>query len=55
MGNKYTNRSKISEAKLRQVIMLFLIDLNAVQIAELTGLNRNSVNRYLGVILERIS
>lgn len=55
MGNKYAKRSKISEAKIRQVIRPFAVDLTAVQIAELTGLNRNSVNRYLGAIRERIA
>jgi len=45
MKNKYVNRSKISEAKFRQVVKLFALDLTATQTAELTGLNRNTVNR----------
>lgn len=45
--NKYANRSKISEKKLRKIIKLFTIDLNAFQIAQLTDLNRNTINRYL--------
>lgn len=47
MGNKYFKRSHISEAKSRQVIRLFCEDLTATQIAELTGLNRKTVNRFL--------
>ena len=47
MKNKYANRSKISEAKTRQLIRLFSLDLDAGQIAAITGLNRNTVNRYL--------
>lgn len=45
--NKYSKRSKISEAKIRQIVKLFSIDLTASQIAEITGLNRNTINRHL--------
>lgn len=55
MNNKYVNRSKISEAKFRQLVKLFSLDLTAKQISELTGLNRNTVNRYLSGIRLRIS
>jgi len=37
--NKYILRSKISEARFRQFARLFCVDLNATQIAEVTGLN----------------
>lgn len=40
-------RSQISRAKFRQILRLFALDLTAVQIAKLTHLNRNTVNRYL--------
>lgn len=53
--NKYANRSRISEAKFRQLIKLFSLDLDADQIASLTGLNRNTINRYLNAIRERIA
>jgi len=53
--NKYANRSKISEAKFRQLVKLFSADLDAGQIAELISLNRNTVNRYLMAIRERIA
>ncbi|HKL14424.1 MAG TPA: IS1595 family transposase, partial [Balneolaceae bacterium] len=43
MNNKYVNRAKISEAKFRELVRFFSIDLTAIQIAELTGLNRNTV------------
>lgn len=45
--NKYARRSRITEAKLRHLIRLFALDLEATKIAQLTNLNRNSVNRYL--------
>jgi transposase len=53
--NKYANRSKISEAKFRQLLKLFSLDLTASQIAKITGLNRNTVNRYLTEIRLRIA
>jgi transposase-like protein len=53
--NKYANRSKISEAKLRQFLKLFSFDLDASQIALVTGLNRNTVNRYLMALRQRIA
>jgi len=50
MENKYLKRSHISEAKTRRVVRLFCEDLTATQIAELTGLNRKTVNRILTYI-----
>lgn len=47
-------RSHISEAKFRQIIRLFSIDLEAVQISKITRLNRNTINLILGRIRERI-
>jgi transposase-like protein len=47
MENKYANRSKISEAKFREIIKYFAADLTATQIAHFTGLNRKTINRYL--------
>ncbi|MFO7846277.1 MAG: hypothetical protein R6V27_06940 [Balneolaceae bacterium] len=55
MNNKYVNRAKISEAKFRELIRFFSLDLTAIQIAELTGLNRNTINRYLSEIRRKIS
>lgn len=53
--NRYANRSKISESKFRQIIRYFAVDLDASQITKLVALNRNSVNRYLRAIRERIA
>lgn len=55
MNNKYVNRSKISEAKFRQLVRFFALDLTATQMAELTNLNRNTINRYVKGIRERIA
>ncbi len=43
-------RARISRAKFRQILRLFALDLTASQIAILTSLNRNTVNRYLTLI-----
>ena len=47
MENKYLKRSHISEYQFRRVVRLFCEDMTAVQIASLTGINRNTVNRLL--------
>jgi transposase-like protein len=54
MKNKYANRAHISERKFQQLVRLFSADLDASHIAELTGLNRNTVNRYLKKIRQRL-
>ena len=48
--NRYIKRSKISEAKFREFVKYFALDLDASKLALLTGLNRNTVNRYLLLI-----
>jgi transposase-like protein len=53
--NKYAKRSKISESKFRELVRLFAYDLDATQISKVTNLNRNTVNRYLKGIRERIA
>ena len=53
--NKYANRSKISEKKIRQIVKLFSIDLDASQITKISGLNRNTINRYLTAVRKRIA
>lgn len=55
MKNKYAKRSRISEAKFRDLLRHFSLDLDAQQIATLTNLNRNTVNRYLRLIRARIA
>ena len=53
MKNKYAYRSKISEAKIRQIVRLFVVDLDASQIAAATNLNRNTINRYLAAFRKK--
>ena len=44
---KHFMRARISRSKFRQILKLFALDLTALQIAEITNLNRNTINRYL--------
>jgi len=55
MKNRYAIRSRISEHQFRMIVRLFSLDLDATQITSLTGLNRNTINRYLRGIRERIA
>lgn len=48
-------RARISKVKFRQILRSFALDLTATQIASLTHLNRNTVNRYLTLIPQSIA
>jgi len=53
--NRHIFRAHISERKFRQIVRLFVLDLNAVQIADLTRRSRVSINRYLSVACARMA
>ena len=53
--NRYIKNSRVSDAKFRHLLKLFSMDIDATNIAVLTDLNRNTVNRYLRLIRERIA
>ena len=55
VSSKQFVRARITRAKFRQIIKLFALDLTAIQITALTGLNRNTVNRYLRLIRQAIA
>ena len=54
MKNRYVARSRISEAVFRRFLRHVAADLTAVQIAQLSGLNRNT-NRLLAYLRERMA
>ncbi|HEX8097613.1 MAG TPA: IS1595 family transposase [Pyrinomonadaceae bacterium] len=54
-SSKQFVRARISRAKFRQLLKLFALDLTATQIAALSGLNRNTVNRYVRLIRQRVA
>ena len=53
--NKYVKSAHINERKFRQILKLFCADISALKIAELTNLNRNTINRYLRCFRVRIA
>ena len=55
MVNKYYKRSKISEAKFRQLIRYFAMDFTATDSAELAGLSRRSVTTIYGRLRIKIA
>jgi hypothetical protein len=55
MKNRYAIRARISEHQFRHIVRLFALDLDATQIAALSGFNRNTINRYLRGIRERVA
>lgn len=55
LSSKQFVRARISRAKFRQLLRLFALDLTATQIAELSRLNRNAVNRYLRLIRQSVA
>lgn len=55
MVNKYIFRSRISEKKFREIIRYFSLDIEAIKIAQLTGISRRSITRILKAVRERIA
>ena len=53
--NKYSKRSRISEAKFRPLVRLFAQDLAASDVAALTGLQRKTVNSIFFKMRTRIA
>ena len=55
MKNKYFIRSRISEAKFREIIKFFSVDLTATQIAVLSRTNRKTINKILKEVRKNIA
>jgi len=53
--NPVLKRARISTAKFRQILKYFALDIEATKIAQLTGLNRNTINKYLLLIRKVIA
>jgi len=53
--NRYFPRSHLSEAKVRQIIRLFALDLEATKVANLTGVSRRTVNRIFHALRVRMA
>ena len=55
MKNKYIKVTHISERKIREIIRLFSLDVEAKKTAELTGVSRQTINKFYNVFRERIA
>ena len=55
MKNKYCNRSRISEAKFREIIKYFSLDLEAKKISILTGVSEQTLTKYFYKIREKLA
>ena len=54
MKNRYARRAHISERQIRALVRCFAADLTALQATQLSGLNRNTVNRIYRALRQRI-
>ena len=52
--NRYSIRARITTRQFRDILQYFSLDIEATKIAKLSGVNRNTVNRYLRLIRERL-
>jgi len=52
--NSYVKNTRLSEAKIRQIVRCFSLDLTALQTASICKLNRNTVNRIFTLIRDLI-
>lgn len=50
MSNRYQKRSRISDKKYREIVRYFCEDLTATQVANLTRLNRKTINEIVTYI-----
>jgi transposase-like protein len=53
--NRYVRRSHISEAKFRQIVRLFALDLEATKVALLAHVSRRTVNRFFHAFRVRMA
>jgi hypothetical protein len=54
MKNRYAKRARVSERQVRALVRCFAADLTALQTAQLSGLNRNTVNRLYRGLRDRL-
>ena len=54
-SNRYVFRSHLSEAKVRHIIRLFALDLEATKVARLTRVSRRTVNRFFHELRVRMA
>jgi transposase len=57
MAKSYTvlKRARISTKKFWKILKYFSLDIEATNFTQLSGLNRNTVNKYLLLVRKRIA
>ena len=55
MKNRYIRHSHLPESTFKLIIKAFSNDLNALETASWTGVNRNTINRLFGLLRVRIA
>ena len=55
MKNKYICRSKITEAKFRQILRCFCLDITATNTSKLTGISRQTLNRLFYLLRKKVA
>lgn len=53
--NRYAQHARISERKLRMIVKLFACGESATLISRRTGMNRNTINKYINQIRREIA
>ena len=53
--NRYAIGARITTRQFREILRYFALDIEATKVSKITGVNRNTVNRYLRLIRERIA
>lgn len=51
MKNKYIYHSRISEAKFREILKFFCLDLEAVKVAQICKISEKTINKIFKQIL----
>lgn len=54
MKNKYLDHAHVSEAKFRQLLEFFCLDVSALTASKLSGVNKNTAHRIYGLLRQRI-
>ena len=47
MIKRYKKHSRISDKKFREILLLFLLDIEATKVSEISNISRPSINRLL--------
>jgi len=55
MFKLYKSRSRISDSKFREILKLFLLDIEAIKVSEITKISRPTINKVFHYIRQIIA